>query len=80
MVTGREVSGSASWPTVTWVIACSIKGSRSKSLGEKMPLSSPLAAGADGQRDLPASWLFLTLESPLDCKEIQPVHPKGNQS
>ena len=21
-----------------------------------------------------------TLESPLDCKEIQPVHPKGNQS
>ena len=21
-----------------------------------------------------------TLESPLDCREIQPVHPKGNQS
>ena len=21
-----------------------------------------------------------TLESPLDCKEIQPVHPKGNKS
>jgi len=21
-----------------------------------------------------------TLESPLDCKEIQPDHPKGNQS
>ena len=21
-----------------------------------------------------------TLESPLDCKEIQPVHPKGNPS
>ena len=21
-----------------------------------------------------------TLESPLDCKEIQPLHPKGNQS
>ena len=21
-----------------------------------------------------------TLESPLDCKDIQPVHPKGNQS
>ena len=20
-----------------------------------------------------------TLESPLDCKKIQPVHPKGNQ-
>ena len=22
----------------------------------------------------------MTLESPLDCKEIQPVHPKGDQS
>ena len=21
-----------------------------------------------------------TLENPLDCREIQPVHPKGNQS
>ena len=32
------------------------------------------------------NWCFLTmvlkitLESPLDCKEIQPVHPKGNRS
>ena len=25
-------------------------------------------------------WLEETLESPLDCKEIQPVHPKGDQS
>ena len=26
-------------------------------------------------------WLLeKTLESPLDCKEIQPVHPKGAQS
>ena len=33
---------------------------------------------------VPKNWCFwtvvLTLESPLDCKEIQPVHPKGNQS
>ena len=35
---------------------------------------------------VPKSWCFWTvvlektLESPLDCKEIQPVHPKGNQS
>ena len=34
----------------------------------------------------PKDWCFWTvvleepLESPLDCKEIQPVHPKGNQS
>ena len=25
-------------------------------------------------------WLEKTLESPLDCKEIQPIHPKGDQS
>ena len=25
-------------------------------------------------------WRRKTLESPLDCKEIQPVHPKGDQS
>ena len=24
--------------------------------------------------------LMKTLESPLDCKEVQPVHPKGDQS
>ena len=30
----------------------------------------------------PWNWFsrVFTLESPLDCKEIQPVHPKGNQS
>ena len=34
----------------------------------------------------PKNWCFWTvvlektLESPLDCKEIQPVHPKGNHS
>ena len=26
------------------------------------------------------NWCFKTLESPLDCKDIQPVHSKGNQS
>ena len=36
--------------------------------------------------DMLKNWCFWivvlkkTLESPLDCKEIQPVHPKGNQS
>ena len=35
---------------------------------------------------VPKNWCFWTavlektLESPLDCKEIQPVHPKGVQS
>ena len=27
-----------------------------------------------------ALWCWRRLESPLDCKEIQPVNPKGNQS
>ena len=45
----------------------------------------------DGELDykeswVPKTWCFCaivlekTLESPLNCKEIQPVHPKGNQS
>ena len=35
---------------------------------------------------MPKNWCFWTVvlekspESPLDCKEIQPAHPKGNQS
>ena len=35
---------------------------------------------------VPKNWCFWTvvlektLESPLDCREIQPVHPKGDQS
>ena len=44
-----------------------------------------------GELDYKESWalkklcfwtvlLEKTLESPLDCKEIQPVHPKGDQS
>ena len=44
----------------------------------------------NGELDYKESWelknwcfwtmvLEKTLESPLDCKEIQPVHPKGNQ-
>ena len=34
---------------------------------------------AEHQR-IDALVLEKTLESPLDCKEIQPVYPKGNQS
>ena len=36
---------------------------------------------AEGQRtDAFELWCWRRLESPLDCKEIQPVHPKGDQS
>ena len=41
----------------------------------------------DGEESwVPKNWCFWTvvlektLESPMDCKEVQPVHPKGNQS
>ena len=40
----------------------------------------------DGESRAPKNWCFWTvvlektLESPLDSKEIQPVHPKGDQS
>ena len=38
------------------------------------------------ESEMPKNWRFWSvvlekmLESPLDCKEIQPVYPKGNQS
>ena len=42
---------------------------------------------AENEEELSAGELMLltvvlqkTLESPLDCKEIQPVHPKGDRS
>ena len=33
-----------------------------------------------GRIDASELWCEKTFESPLDCKEIQPVHPKGDQS
>ena len=39
---------------------------------------------SESQLDVPSCFwtvvLEKTLESPLDCKEIQPVHPRGDQS
>ena len=51
-----------------------------------MSLKSPKACRrprehlTDLSRKLPTVVLEKTLESPLVCKEIQPVHPKGDQS
>ena len=33
-----------------------------------------------GRIDAFELWCWRRLESPLDCKEIQPVHPKGDQA
>ena len=52
-----------------------------------MPSVGPGPGHLGGLRSLRAGWVDVfelwlekTLESPLDCKEIQPVHPKGGQS
>ena len=61
------------------------KGPSSQSYG--FPSSHVWMWGLDYKESwAPKNWCFWTvvlektLESPLDCKEIQPVHPKGDQS
>ena len=48
-------------------------GSTSKSRDITLPTKVPLVKAM-------VFFMEKTLESPLDCKKIQPVHPKGNQS
>ena len=49
-------------------------------LESHLSLYGPTLKKAEHQRtDAFKLWCWMTLESPLDCKEIQPVHPKGNQ-
>ena len=43
-------------------------------------LGSQGTTGSKVARAAPSVVLEKTLESPLDCKEIKPVNPKGNQS
>ena len=52
-------------------------------MGRAMLIKSLIQFSIDGWSCVPPCiYLVLekTLESPLDCKEIQPVHPKGDQS
>ena len=49
------------------------------------PIYLPWSDGTGSESWAPKNWHFWnvvleTLESPLDCKEIQSVRPKGNQS
>jgi len=61
------------------------KGLSSQSCGFSSSLVWMLELGYK-ESWVPKNWRFWTvvlektLESPLDCKEIKPVHPKGNQS
>ena len=54
--------------------------------GSPVLQADALPSESPGKCWVPKNWYFWTvmlekfLESPLDCKEIQPVHPKGNQS
>ena len=48
---------------------------------ESWTVKKPECRGIDAQIDVQRTVVLeKTLESPLDCKEIKPVHPKGNQS
>ena len=65
----------------------SILKSRNITLPTKVHLVKPMDVRVDYKESwAPKNWCFWTvvlektLESLLDCKEIQPVHPKGNQS
>ena len=51
-------------------------------LADFILVGSKITADGDCSHQIKRCSLVLekTLESPLDCKEIQPLHPKGNQS
>ena len=42
--------------------------------------SWPIKKAEHRRTDAFELWCSISLESPLDCKEIQPFHPKGEQS
>ena len=64
----------------------SILKSRDITLPTKVRLVNVMVFPVVKETWMPKNWWFWTvvlektLESPLDCKEIQPLHPKGNQS
>ena len=60
-----------SWPCMAWLIA---------PLSYTSPLAMTRLWPMKGSQCFWIVVLKKTLESPLDCKEIKPVHPKGNQS
>ena len=50
-----------------------------KQCGERIPDRQRIQAKAQGRNNRGGMMLEKTLESPLDCKEIQPVHSEGDQ-
>ena len=73
----------ASGPITSW----QIDGETVETVTQFILLGSKITAELDYKESwMPKNWCFWTmllektLESPLDCKEIKPVHSKGNQS
>ena len=65
----------ASGPITSW----QIDGETVKTVSDFIFWGSKITADGDCSHEIKRR-LEKTLESPLDCKEIQPVHPKGDQS
>ena len=65
----------ASGPITSWKID-------GETVADFILKGSKITADGDYNHEIKRCFLVLekTLESPLDCEEIQPVHPKGHQS
>ena len=63
-----------------------LEGTRGITLPTKVCLVNAMVFPVVKESWVPKNWWFWTvvlektLESPLDCREIQPVHPKGDHS
>ena len=66
-----------SGPTLCDPTDCSPPGSSDYGVLQARILFPVVMYGCESWTEL---WCWRTLGSPLDCKEIKPVHPKGNQS
>ena len=78
---GPPVHGTLQARILKWVAISSSRDIPDPGI-KPLSLTSPALAG--GFFTNGTTWeappTLLSLESPLDCKEIQPVHPKGDQS
>ena len=66
-----------SCPTLSNPMDCSLPGSSVHGILQARILFPVVMYACESWTEL---WGWRTLESPLDCKEIQPVHSKGDQS
>ena len=67
-----------SCPTLSDPVDCSLPGSSIRGIFQARVLEWGAIAFSSGLCYF-SPFIHLTLESPLDCKEIQPVHSEGDQ-